>query len=397
MKTTIISVLFAAISLYFGVSQAAGITADSCSIENVRSAIDSAVNEDTVIVPPGTCIWTSVLNVGAKAITLKGSGIGITNIINDLPASLGSQTYLMNFDAHKTIPTRITGFSFIVTSNSTHKRFINVGNTAEPYENINFRIDHNDFIAPADSGGLSAIRSFSVTMLVDHNNIASPYNSEMVRSYGPGEAGWARDIAPGEEKAMYIENNTFTNNGMSYDSNCPCWRFGASSAIQAYDGAVTVIRYNTFVDTQIDQHGSPNIGSRWWEIYKNTLHITNDRTDQDKYMDIRAGSGVIFSNWHTGYFDTRGNVPPIVLREEDSGYPAKYQVGRGKNQSLDPAYIWDNKSPVWFASYSEEIQLDRDYYTVIKPGYRPYTYPHPFTREGIMPTPGGLCIIAGHL
>ena len=333
-----------------GISEvnAATINASSCSAKDVQSSINSASNGDTVTVPAGDCTWSSVVNIGRKAITLQGAGIGKTNITNNIAPARG---YLIEIDAQPGIMTRITGFSFL---GSSERRMMHI---ACDKTSKTFRIDHNSFTSTAST--VFIVNGGLCSGLIDHNDFAAPDNSEMIQIKGasPDSAiGWTDDISPGSPDAIYIEDNTFTNNGMYYDSRCPCWRWGANSALQSYYGARTVVRYNTFNDSQIDQHGTSGyIGARWWEIYENTLHITNDRTDQDKYMDIRAGSGVIFNNRKTGYFNTRGGTPPIVLREEDPGYPALYQVGRGKNQALDPAYMWGNDSMSNTANYWVDV------------------------------------------
>jgi len=91
-------------------------------------------------------------------------------------------------------------------------------------------------------------------------------------------------------------------------------------------------------------------------------------------MNLRAGSGVVFSNVVSGANDN--STAGENLYEEDSGYPASYQIGRGKNGILDPAYCWANdKLPT---SGSGNVTDGVDFYSnTVKPGYTPYTYPHP--------------------
>ncbi|MFA5962336.1 MAG: hypothetical protein WC848_06670 [Parcubacteria group bacterium] len=138
--------------------------------------------------------------------------------------------------------------------------------------------------------------------------------------------------------------------------------------------------------SQIDQHGTPGmIGARWWEIYDNTFNNGVPHASQCCFISLRAGSGVVFNNHHTGVSQD-GNS--IDLYEEDSGYPALYQIGRGKNQALDPAYVWDND--LFFSVDSQTpnmVQENRDYYLFAKPDYIPYTYPHPLRNESGDSTP----------
>src|SRR5262249_30319157 len=56
-------------------------TAASCSQTDVQAAINLASTGDTVVMPSGTCTWTTRMNIN-KAITLRGAGTGQT-IIED--------------------------------------------------------------------------------------------------------------------------------------------------------------------------------------------------------------------------------------------------------------------------------------------------------------------------
>src|ERR671918_2752154 len=64
------------------------IAAKSVSLADVRSAIASARDGDTVTVPAGTATWTSSLNVD-KHITLQGAGAGSTIIIDEVVGTGG--------------------------------------------------------------------------------------------------------------------------------------------------------------------------------------------------------------------------------------------------------------------------------------------------------------------
>jgi hypothetical protein len=61
---------------------------------------------------------------------------------------------------------------------------------------------------------------------------------------------------------------------------------------------------------------------------------------------------------------------------------------RWPNQALDPVYSWNNKrasdnSDVLIVSAEPTIKENRDFYNnTPKPGYKPYTYPHPLVGEG---------------
>jgi len=70
---------------FFGIAEAATITAKSVSFGDVRSAIGSACDGDTVAIPAGTASWTSTLTI-TKGITLQGAGNDKTVILDDVPS-----------------------------------------------------------------------------------------------------------------------------------------------------------------------------------------------------------------------------------------------------------------------------------------------------------------------
>jgi hypothetical protein len=357
-------------------AHAATINATGVTRSEVNTAITTAVNGDTVVIPPGSETWTSAIVVGTKAITIQGAGIGLTNITSNIA---GSQTHLFEFTTHATIPTRFTGISFV--GGSYDHRMFRVDHSVGTQC---WRVDHCSFTASESAIFLDLYGDGPG--LIDHCTFTSPDNTEFIHLFGNGAAGWTDNVTPGGPNSIYIEDNTFTN------SNTGALFFG-SSAIQSFLGARTVFRHNSLDFVQVDQHGTAgDIGARWWEIYENTFNIPARGASggQDKYMDIRAGSGVIFNNHTTG----ASSNAKIVLREEDTGYPALYQVGRGINQNLSPAYLWGNDATMPVVG-SNDVLLDRDFFvSTSQPSnmvrwqlttdtgsttynYSPYTYPHP--------------------
>lgn len=295
------------------------INASSCSQSDVQSAINSATTGQTVLVPGGTATWTS-LSIPA-GVTVNGGGVG-----GGPGAGTGACTVTintqnavqMNLDG-----TNLPRFTQFKITSTTQAIFIDVNGNG-----------------PA---------------LIDHNNFTGGAASEMIHNLGlgpSGTAGWTNNVTPGAANMLYVEDNTF-----ACGTGCGSF-FTGTSAIQAYYGARTVFRHNTVTSAQVDQHGTAgNIGARWWEIYDNTFVTPN--INQSNYMALRAGSGVVWGNTHTGVNTTTGD---IELVEEDSGYPALYQIGRGINQLLSPAYLWGNDASMAIVSGSSNVQLNRDYF-----------------------------------
>jgi hypothetical protein len=359
--------------------QAATLKAASCSSSDVQAAINAASDGDTVLVPAGSCSWSPQVKLN-KAITLQGGNGGTTTITSAAAVVLTPGTGA---------PTRLTGFTFtgFGTANDGDVR-INTSSQTTAY-----RVDHNVFI---NSSNPTFIAQWGIGPgLIDHNSLTCA-QGEMIHNaaQGPSDnSGWTTDVIPGGSQMTFIEDNTFTNTDSTY----------VSSALQSYYGARTVFRHNTLNWAQIDQHGTPGmIGARWWEIYENTI---NPQGHNDCcYAHIRAGSGVIWNNHLTGNWT--GSPPAISLFEEDSGYPALYQIGRGINQALSPAYVWGNDSTIPVGSASSNVMQGRDFFvSTAEPSsmareelasdsvsatykYVPFTYPYPLDANGL-PTTGG--------
>jgi len=353
-------------------AHAATVQLTSCAYADTQNAINSAADGDTIRLPAGCSVtWDAGVSLpGTKGLTLDGNGGAVVR------GAMGSGAALIAISPNSATTTRVTGFAFSDTKQSVGY-FIAVGGSEG---SAKFRIDHNTFM------GISVLTHIRIAApvygVIDHNSFTWSTNNEVIHNeaYGSGStAGWSNDVVPGSGEALYIEDNTFTNK----TSGNPAYFWGGS-AVQGYYGARTVFRYNKVEMATVDMHGTPGmVGARWWEIYENTFYVVPNG-DMDKAIGMRGGSGVIFNNHKTGRIDYKAD---IVLYEEDSGYPATYQIGRGKNQVADPAYVWGNDASLSVGSGSSNVQAGRDFLLSPKPGYKPYVYPHPLVTGGGSPAP----------
>jgi len=365
---------------------AATFTAVSQLAADVQSAINKAASGDTVVVPAGTVTWdlTGITIPSTKAITLDGTGVTVVR-------GFSTSTFLA-VTTNATAMTRITGFTFNEVTNGSD--VIDIGGG---FANARFRIDHCTFYSTASQ--TIFIRVSNGWGLIDHCTFSGDDASEMVHNeaWGAGvTTGWTDVITPGGPDALYIEDCTFSKT----DQTDPY--YWGTSAIQSYYGARTVVRHNTFNYCQVDQHGTAgNVGARWWEIYSNVFTIPansgSNTRNQSNFMAIRAGSGVIFSNTKTG--GPNDGSGSIELYEEDTGYPALYQIGRGRDSGsgevLDPAYCWSNM--VTAGSGSSNVVDGRDFFSnTQKPGYTPYTYPNPLASSVSLPPASATIQVQAH-
>ena len=282
----------------------------NCDQATLQAAINSAVSGATINCNAGN--WSGNASIpSSKGITINGNG--------------STHSGSISFTPNATVGTRITGFTFTGGSGVID---ISGGSLAS----ARWRIDHNTFTG----NGHDIVDQGVSPGLFDHNTFTSlRAANEFVHILGWGAVdttGWTNAHAPGSSESIYFEDNVFTT-PTSEPNNA--W-------IQSYYGARSVYRYNTFNYTRVDAHGTPgSIGARWWEFYNNTFTQTGGNAG-GSVMNLRAGSGIVFNNTKSGTSLTAD----IGLCEEDSGYPALYQIGRGQNQILYPAYIWGNTIPV---------------------------------------------------
>ena len=75
-------------------ADAATLSAASCSSADVQTAINNALNGDLVVIPGGTCNWTSGVTINGKRIKLQGGGSGriIANTADTLTVGTGTRT-----------------------------------------------------------------------------------------------------------------------------------------------------------------------------------------------------------------------------------------------------------------------------------------------------------------
>lgn len=322
------------------------------SAGDTQTQITAAASGDTVLLPAsGSFGWAADVSMpSTKAIKLDLNGSTIT---------MSGAAVKFKINSHATLNNIITNGNWIRGSGfdafSGSFQIEDTASGAAP------RVTHitfsgGDVIVEANGKGAS---------VMDHcvfNGLSSAQEFIHITAYGGVDAtGWTLDLTQGGADMLYIEDCVF--NGPA--SGNVAW-------IQGYYGAKAAYRYNYFHRVAIDAHGSPGaIGQRWWEIYKN--QFTNSLTYG---FNGRAGSGVCWNN--TNYSGTAR----FGLCEEDSGYPALYQIGRGKNQASDIAYVWGNSNMPLSVDDCDAPEVPgmvaegRDVTNIVKVGYSPYQYPY---------------------
>ncbi len=82
--------------LFASAAHATTRTAATCNSADVQNAINASASGDTVVIPAGTCTWTSGVSVSGKAITIQGSGSGRIVAYSSSTLTIGSGAKTIN-------------------------------------------------------------------------------------------------------------------------------------------------------------------------------------------------------------------------------------------------------------------------------------------------------------
>ncbi len=400
----------------------------------LQSRITNASDGDTITIGPGTCNISSQILSTNKNITIAGAGKDITYI------NATSSVFRFIISSPSKAKWRVTAMT-IQGADSAGTIFAIDGTSAGQWTH-GWRIDHVKLNFSGNvQNGLMIISGVTYG-LIDHNDFwesgggTSIYfmgymTSEDASTVNKLQGGYSASLPLdlGTYKAVYIEDNTFTN----FDSG----HFYAT-VDSAAGSARVVVRYNTMQGVVYSHWTrSGEIGGIKYEIYNNVM---TGNTNNQTPVRLEAGTGVIFNNTISGFDnqfvidERRGqqyeNTGPLFMCDgthawdgniEVSGWPCLGQIGRAPgyaygSQASAPLYAWNNGpetgcstggtctntinlnvmdvggpvNPSLFlkTTSSPHSNGDVDYVnngSTPKPGYTSFTYPYPTDASG-MPT-----------
>jgi hypothetical protein len=293
------------------------VTAVSCSQSDVNKVINGpthvAVDGDTIIIPAGSCTWTTGVTVRAGiGISIIGSGTP-----NSSPSTFGAGT----------VNTVLTGGGFVmnpVFGNSlsrvslihflpgTTGAPIGVNGTCTSGGCPNLRLDNLIFPTSWENLNLPDAAVANVSNMfgvADHNtvgDVAPTVNYLCFLNLGNGswqgignwgDNSWARPDTFGTAQTFYLENNAF-NYSLGTDTD-----IGGSNG----GGARLACRFNQFNNINAfgacsghgtDTTGRPR-GVRQWEGYYNTGTCSNAQAGCGSAWPGRSGVGRSFGNSFT--------------------------------------------------------------------------------------------------
>lgn len=391
------------------------INAASCSYANVSSAVASADDGDTVVIPAGECSWSSTLTV-SDAIYLKGAGSTTSGTRLE-----GSAVPLIRVNGVSTVRgyQKVEGIRFFAHSASfAVGHYLSVNPEAGT---VNIRVTdlyvtgQDGFAIDANGCGDGNDTGWLLDNVTYRNNF-------LVKAHGSNYEAWKLPLNLGSSAYCYMEDITSDNTT----------QYGPATgwlAVDLFFGARVVLRHSTISGGYFGTHDTARAGkwyasARAWEVYENEISNCCSET-LFKALDITAGSGVAFNNTITGSvsnpvglydyktYDDRGIGECDGTQQEDentpgeSGWVCQFQVGSayedvtglpeldptfndpwhegpwGDFAVSDPAYFWGNtynaSTTLPADTGGSRLEAGRDYINAERDGYTPYTYPHPLT------------------
>jgi len=404
------------------------------SAANTQSLIDAASDGNIVCVPAGTFTWDKTVGWTSKNIFVRGAGIDKTTITRNGPYSF----YVGVADATKG-HFRISGFTFTGTTTQAVVAYSSEGLVSKA--SGLFRVDHNKFLYTSDERTGVDLRGVAYGLIDHnlftwHFGFAvhiAAFNASDACTAEKPSGNWinSQPLDLGTANAVYIEDNTITSTGVpaaAYDTSA-----GGGRAVFRHNTVTGGFYYSHWTR-------GCEIGGILHEIYNNAWIGNADygiATGAGYPIRLEAGTGVIFNNYATS-FNTAGSTTPYVFVDdrraggsggeplapllpcdgshpwdgniEANGWPCLGQIGRGPGKSLAeliageqqpsvPLYLWNNgvesscatgnackDSWTVYADPASHIKAtphsngEVDYLlngATPKPGYAPYTYPHP--------------------
>ena len=408
--------VLATTTLFLGCIPASAYTANSNgkistngSAADVQAAINAASAGSTILIPAGKFSWSSPVTVSTD-VALQGAGLSKTTV------ACSGNNGLLVISNPTPFACTLSGFAFRGDAASGNTQIGILIYTPALLHDCSF----------VSNGGLLEMIRFAVNggVIWNWTFYDNDQNEEAINF--KNASGGANGISPdwtSDDTMGMVDSNGTTN---TYVEDCT-FNEMALQALDFDDNSRVVIRHCTFNNSGFSSHGldSSPYGMRQWEVYDNTfIFSTSGRSmggnpfplNINWWFYCRGGTGVIFNNVMPDISSEQwGNKGSIVFTvfniRRTSAYigcqttwQALHQVGQGYKGGLvlDPVYVWGNTGGTNYNTLncndwqpdqcgdgltsSEFIKQNRDVYLeTAKPGYTPYTYPHPLRNGGSPP------------
>ena len=428
-----------------------GTVASPYAVTDFSSCVTDATGKTGAVIiniPAASVTWGTGVNVNmttwtnVTGLTINGAGQGTTTI------NSSGALVVMTFTSPSGKSFKVSNFS--LTGGATLKVDYQSKSTTWNIDSVTFTSPDTLFIQGIGSGVISRC-TFSSSGVAIHVMGHNPTASDPWMDSGNYSWGTASVIGTANANAI-IEGNTFLGCGNAQHH-----------VIDAEYGATYALRWNTFsTGCGASMHDALySRAVRSWEVIYNKFDNTGMAAgSMTANFAVRGGTGIFANNqiingaaFDTGHpveitnyrscgnYDATGifnsvcdntaekgcfgssssaTNTKVCTTDADcggesgacqnldgntggNGYPCRDQVGRGANQTLEPAYFWGNTvdggamtaplvynqaagdqakqacidDSTWTATY--HIVLDRDYYNSAKSGYSYSTCPDPRT------------------
>ncbi len=397
-------------------------SSQSLTAADVSSCISAMSSGETIRLKAGTVDWSAGGVTVNKSINIIGAGAGCpVSCDNATTISVGTAiTFTVSVGSF-----RISGITFDGAAHAYGSIYINAGGTNSATD---WRIDHCHFKDTTGRGisvgtyASEAGYGKDFPGLIDNNRFSATNRFKAVQLYGGSltdHGEWDIALALGGQEFVFIEDNYFVHTAMS----------DGVSSVDSDTGGSYVLRHNTIVNGDFSAHGAEECAdmgtvicswrsTKAWEIYDNTFFYG---TAHSFVLNLRGGTGVIYNNTITGiegtfkpirYLYERGDIERTCLDDgacqgssvydgnqtDKYGYLCYHQIGTSGSTGItsNPVYQWSNTysgstddaamSQITYevnCNY-QHVQFGRDVIlngSTPKPGYAPYTYPHPLRNE----------------
>lgn len=387
----------------------AHVTANSGSAEDIQAAVDevAAMGGGVVYIPEGTFNFVEVgepwrtvnipagINLFGAPTERDANGQVIewkTVLVMPYEAPASSTWFSVQGTGAPNVAFRfsdikLVGWRFFNSSSKTMYTGVSINQVQ------NFRVDHcyfQDIAGSAIFAGSSPMRDYNhgvISGVIDHNILNNTYGDPGLMHYEETTVGygiflrrwacaiWDYDITNVighyNNYTIFIEDNYFSK-----------WRHCVSSN----DGLHYIFRYNVVEGDygigSVDAHGSYAddvrtyaVGTRAIEVYNNTFKNPDTTwTNMPWAINLRGGSGIIFSNTLEGYYalmdlnNDYGNIAYVPQCHINQTYIWNNNLGGGTLIK----YNYDNTENVHYFLRAPNLGQDGFEYT---------PFPHPLTLE----------------
>lgn len=341
------------------------VTAASPAVADIQAAAEQLPDGGVIRIPEGRAEAVGTLVVPG-GIRLAGAGAEKTVLFRGPATGAKENAPIVRIEGANGKPVRITGLGLVGVLDPESASW-DTGIYLR--DCLDFRVDHCRLQRFGMAGVSVNGRSRGV---VDHCLFVGNYKKAIANvGYGVcvmGTGRWRDEAALGSADAVFIED---------------CEFIGSRHAVASNAGAHYVFRHNHVhgndVSHAVDAHG-PGYGSahgtQWVEVYDNVVEKPAGGTMAA--VVIRGGGGVLFNN---ALRDYRAGIWLTLDYDVKIDWSRPYPIP----EQVRDLWCWGNTldgrpaEPVVPTRSANHIKAGRDYHLAPRPGYRPFTYPHPLT------------------